>query len=182
MIDKDHYINLRAEYYPEDLRLVIIAESPPASGKYFYNTAGNVTEPLFRALMHDILHISPRDKLEGLRAFRDAGMFLVDAVYQPVNEGYTEKQRNHIILDNYPQLKQDLIQIMRGNDVPILLIKVNVCRLLEPLLVQDDFRVLNQARRIPFPSSGNQGRFSEIVRILLKDSKAGFHPRTASGR
>jgi len=30
---------------------VIIAELPPISGKYFYNPKGEISEPLFAALM-----------------------------------------------------------------------------------------------------------------------------------
>jgi hypothetical protein len=48
---RGEYLDLRLRFEPEPLRLVIIAESPPASGLYFYNPIGARSEPLFAALM-----------------------------------------------------------------------------------------------------------------------------------
>lgn len=166
-MDKDYYIYLRDEYLPDDLRLIFLAESPPVSGKYFYDPNGKVSEPLFRALMHDILDISPRDKSEGLRAFRDKGMFLVDATYQPVNKDLSRKQRNEIVVKDYPRLKQELRRIIGKKNIPILIIKVNVCELLETELLNDNFKVLNNGRSVPFPGSGQQRNFGRVVRSLL---------------
>lgn len=167
MQNKEYYINLRDRFLPNDLRLIIVAESPPASGKYFYDLIGRTSEPLFKAMMKDIIKYSPKDKPDGLRAFCDTGVFLVDAVYQPVNKGLSPSQRDQVILNNYPELKQDLLQIMPKKDFPILLIKANVCRLLESLLVRDGFSVRNKGRVVPFPSSGQQSRFMEIVKDIL---------------
>jgi hypothetical protein len=53
-------LRLRRENEPESVRLVIIAESPPASGKYFYDSTG------FAALTRH-LGLSPLAKEAGLR-------------------------------------------------------------------------------------------------------------------
>jgi hypothetical protein len=78
------YLSLRSRYEPENIRLVIIAESPPASGLYFYNPTGARSEPLFAALMRQ-LGISPISKENGLLEFQRRGWVLVDATYEPVN-------------------------------------------------------------------------------------------------
>ncbi len=44
-------LSLRRELEPTGVSLVIVAESPPISGKYLYNPDGKVSEPLFNALM-----------------------------------------------------------------------------------------------------------------------------------
>jgi hypothetical protein len=44
------YLRLRRRYKPKRIKLIIVAESPPASGRYFYDPRGRVTEPLFAAL------------------------------------------------------------------------------------------------------------------------------------
>ena len=77
---------MRREFEPEptSVTLVIVAESPPASGKYFYRPNGEVSEPLFKALMKQ-LGIQPKTKCEGLREFQKRGWVLVDATYEPVN-------------------------------------------------------------------------------------------------
>src|SRR5688572_20135704 len=80
---RNEYLSLRRRFEPETLSLVIVAESPPQSGKYFYNPDGAVTEPLFAALMK-ALGISPNTKASGLRTFQQRGWILVDATYEPV--------------------------------------------------------------------------------------------------
>ena len=52
--------------------LVIVAESPPISGNYFYNPNGEVSEQLFKALMEQV-GVKPKTKLEGLREFQNRG-------------------------------------------------------------------------------------------------------------
>jgi hypothetical protein len=49
--EKSIYIALRRRYQPVPIRLIIIAESPPDSGKYFYNPEGSRGEVLFREMM-----------------------------------------------------------------------------------------------------------------------------------
>lgn len=89
---RDEYLCLRHEYEPKPVRLVIVAESPPASGKYFYNPAGLSSEPLFTALMKQIDFL-PRTKQDGLTEFQRRGWVLVDSTYEPVNK-HADWKRN----------------------------------------------------------------------------------------
>ena len=83
MQGRNEYLAFRRKFEPENIRLVIVAESPPASGKYFYNPAGAVSEPLFAAFMLQ-LGFTPTTKEMGLREFQRRGWILVDATYEPV--------------------------------------------------------------------------------------------------
>jgi hypothetical protein len=83
--DRDYYLRLRRVHEPENIRLVIVAESPPASGKYFYDTTGSTKEPLFAAIMRQ-LDLSPTTKEIGLHELKQRGWVLVDATYQPVDK------------------------------------------------------------------------------------------------
>lgn len=67
---RDEYLSMRREFEPtsERIKLVIAAESPPASGKYLYDPGGSVNEPLFKALMGQLGITRPTTKIEGLRA------------------------------------------------------------------------------------------------------------------
>jgi hypothetical protein len=87
-IRRSDYLSMRLDFEPtsESIRLVIVAESPPASSKYFYNTNGKVSEPLFKALMKQLCIRAPNTKADGLREFQKRGWVLVDATYQPVNK------------------------------------------------------------------------------------------------
>jgi hypothetical protein len=55
------------------------------SGKYFYDPEGLTTEPLFSAMMKEVLELSPQTKHEGLSEFAARDYPLLDATYTPVN-------------------------------------------------------------------------------------------------
>jgi hypothetical protein len=151
------YLSFRDRYRPATIKLVLVAESPPASGRYFYNPDGAVTEPLFAALMREI-GASPATKHDGLLAFQASGWILVDATYEPVNT-YDGNRRDEVIIRDYEQLREDLDQLSPNRTV--ILLKANVCRLLEPRLIREGFNVLNGGRLVYFPSTGQQGKFRE---------------------
>lgn len=161
-----HYVQLRDRYQPRRIRAIFVLESPPVSGKYFYEAQGSTGEPLFRAMMQ-LLGIKPLSKLEGLRAFQRAGYILIDAIYQPVNKMNYGK-RNAKIVRNVPNLVRDLRRVGANRRTPILLVKTNVCKLLGKPLMVYGFNVLNRGVAIPFPSHGWQGRFSSLARQLLR--------------
>jgi hypothetical protein len=167
------YLALRQRFRPETPRLLIIAESPPVGGKYFYNPQGLRTEPLFAALTTQ-LGTPCASKEEGLRNFQQSGWLLVDATYQPVNvKGYSSSQRNKIIEADYPHLLEDLEGITPDRSVPVILVKANICRLLKSKLTQDRFRVLNGNAIVPFPSTGHQVKFGDQFSTILRSNGFG---------
>ena len=62
---RSEYLHLRRKFEPASVTLVIVAESPPTGGKYFYDLDVKVSELLFNALMKQ-LGIQPKTKFEGL--------------------------------------------------------------------------------------------------------------------
>ncbi len=162
---RDEYLSVRQRFQPDPVKLVIVAESPPASGLYFYDPDGKVTEPLFSALMKQI-GASPQTKRDGLQSLKDCGLILVDATYQPVNL-LSARDRDRVILEDYPQLVADLRRLAAANGAPLVLIKANVCTLLEDRLLGDGLTVLNEGRKVYFPSTGNQTKFHEQFQVIL---------------
>jgi hypothetical protein len=158
---RSEYLELRHRYQPRGVRLAIIAESPPVSGLYFYDPTGRVSEPLFAALMKQ-LGLQPKTKDEGLRALQEQGWVLVDATYEPVNA--PDARRNEVIARDYPLLRADLAAL---NPERVVLMKANVCRILEPRLVADGFNVLNRGRVVYFPASGRQPDFAKQFPAIL---------------
>jgi hypothetical protein len=156
-VRREAYLSLRQRYEPNAITLAIVAESPPASGKYFYDPDGAITEPLFAALMKS-LGLSPRTKASGLSVFQQRGWILVDATYEPVND-LNNIERDAILIRNYPLLRDDLTRLTPDRSAPIILIKTNVCAILEQRLMAEGFNVFNRGRRLPFPSHGWQKRF-----------------------
>lgn len=165
-----HYHRLRERFTPQKPSLILIAESPPASGNYFYDTSGKPSEHLFSAVMKSFLKIRPATKEEGLTALCDAGILLLDATYEPVNDGRANRERDATIIRDYPQLVKRIREATMEPRTPLLLIKANVCRILEPLLERDGFTVINQGCVVPFPSNGHQGRFALVVAELMRRS------------
>jgi hypothetical protein len=170
MMKRSEYLDLRHAYEPQgSVKLVIVAESPPISGKYFYDSTGSTSESLFAALMQQI-DFSPSAKEEGLREFQRRGWVLIDATYEPV-DGFSDSSRNKVIERDYPLLRDDLTTLIPNRSTPVVLIKANVCRILGPKLVQDGFNVLNRESTIPFPSTGHQNKFHEQFRAVLRSAK-----------
>jgi hypothetical protein len=149
---------------------VIVAESPRASGKYFYDPTGSTKEPLFAAIMLQ-LGISPATKEVGLRELKQRGWVLVDATYQPVDKLAKDAslKRDEVIARDYPLLLEDLTSLTPDRSSPVVLIKANVCRTLEPLLSKDGFQVLNRGGAIYFPSHGRQTEFRNQFSAVLSD-------------
>ena len=167
---RDEYHEMRRCFLPGTIRLVIVAESPPISGLYFYDVTGKSTEPLFSALMKQ-LPFSPTSKENGLKEFQKRGWILVDATYEPVNRRDTSNRvRNNVILKDYERLKSDLKSLLSDRSTPLILIKTNVCRILEPKLVEDGYNVLNRGCVVPFPSSVQQTNFDRHFGEILKSA------------
>jgi hypothetical protein len=66
-VPEPDYIQLRNTHIPNVCHVIFVCESPPASGRYFYDPNGSISEPLFRAVMKDVLKIAPASKATDLR-------------------------------------------------------------------------------------------------------------------
>jgi hypothetical protein len=122
------YLALRHAFEPQpgDIKLVIVAEAPPASGLYFYDPNGVTTEPLFAAIMRQLRCVPPT-KEYGLREMQRRGWILVDATYELVDR-LGDARRDAVLVRDYPLLREDLKQLLAGRLVPVILVKTNVCR------------------------------------------------------
>lgn len=169
MHNKAYYIGLRNKYKPAKIDIIFVLESPPASGKYFYDPKGRTSEPLFSAMMKVIGH-KPAIKEEGLVAFSKKHLFLVNAIYSPVNHIKSMKKRNEAILSDLPELIQDLKRIIGNRRVKIVLVKANICEMLEAVLRAVGFNVINAGTVIPFPASGNQNKFHKNIKKVLGEA------------
>lgn len=160
------YIDLRSRYVPALRKVIFVCESPPASGKYFYDPAGSVSEPLFRAIMADVLKVKASSKHDGLQRFAYHGFFLLDATLTPVNR-MPDCQRKATILRDFPVLVDSLRQYAQPETV-VALIKANICELLEQRIKAAGFMVLNNGVKVPFPACGQQKKFTTTLKSVLR--------------
>ena len=72
---------------------------------------------------------------------------------KPVNK-LSDVNRDGVIAQDYPLLRDDLMNLMPDRSIPLVSIEANVCRILEPKLTKDGFNVLNGGRVIYFPVAG----------------------------
>ena len=79
-----------------------------------------------------------------------------------------KRTSNAPIVGGYQSLREDLARRSPDRFVPLILIKENVCRLLEARLREDGFNVLNAGRVIYFPSHGRQNDFHGQFAAVLK--------------
>ena len=118
--------------------------------------------------MMKLMGYIPVDKVDGLREFRDRGYVIVDASYRPVNDLGEGKSRDDRILGEYPSLLHDLKALNPDKTIPLILVKANICKLLELPLRNDGFVVANSGILIPFPASGQQNRFRERMAMIWR--------------
>ncbi len=102
-----------------------------------------------------------RSAVKAGATFRVTTAALVDATYQPVDKLTKDAGHDHdeVIARDYPLLLDALASLTANRSIPVVLIKANVCRILEPLLSTDGFRVLNGGMAIYFPSNSRQTDF-----------------------
>jgi hypothetical protein len=82
--------SLRAAYRPQKVRMLLIGESPPASGRFFYNRDSG----LYRALRDTFRLVDPSLADQNfLAVFQRTGCYLVDACHQPADRMETGARR-----------------------------------------------------------------------------------------
>ena len=79
-----------------------------------------------------------------------------------------KRTSNAPIVGGYQSLREDLARRSPDRFVPLILIKENVCRLLEARLREDGFNVLNSGRVIYFPGIWWQKDFHRQFAAVLE--------------
>jgi hypothetical protein len=166
MPSKSHYHKLRQKYLPEKINFIFLLESPPKSGDYFYDPAGRTTEQLFSAMMK-LIDCQPESKAGGLKEFAKKGYVIADAAYSPVNHIRNERKKNEAILRHLPGLVDDLRKMTGRQRVRLVLIKANICQMLEAPLKAIGFNIIKNGITVPFPGSGQQKKFFTAIKRIL---------------
>src|SRR5437867_7959470 len=160
----------RRKYRPRKIRLLLVAESPPSSGGFFYFPTTIGKDHLFRETMK-ALDLWPEDepmrkgvdKRPMLLRFQSMGLYLLDTCEFPVDKLQPE-QRRETVRQQMPRLVNDVIE---ADPFRILVVKSSIFNPVVIALRESGLwsRILNTGP-VPFPSHGNQ----QIYRSMLKSA------------
>lgn len=165
------YILARDKYKPHGrVKILLIAESPPYCGGYFYSDQTAGADSLFRETMK-ALGIFPEnkkmptglDKRPCLKEFQSRGFFVVDVSYKPVNK-LKPMERRRAIIEGIPRLVADTREL---NPESILIVKSNIFAPVRDAIEEAglDKRIRNE-EALPFPSHGHQKTYRRKLREL----------------
>ena len=165
-------------YRPKRARILFIAEAPPtAVERYFYYPHVAKQDSLWVELTKALY---PNDfgetkeervrKAQWLRRFQGCGYQLIDAVKQPISG--TDKQRVKLISSHCTELVSEVVAVRPDQ---IVLIKLSVYEGLTEAFRAAGLPVVNDGP-LPFPGSGQQTKFHELFRSLVKHGRLALSP------
>jgi hypothetical protein len=175
-------------YLPNPLRLLFIAEAPPAFkvNRLFYFTGLRDGDTLFLEMMKvlypaevgyskdafrpgsSVKQIRHR-KPELLRMLQKDGYQLIDAYAQPMPDGASSATKRALMRSTLPVLQSKVRRLVGKRSVPIILIGGITYAVCAEALRLDGHRVVNHTM-INHPARGGQKLFRAKLRDVLTDS------------
>jgi hypothetical protein len=166
------FSRVRRKYRPRKVRFLLIAESPPSSGGFFYFGTTIGKDHLFRETMK-ALEFWPEnepmrrgvDKRLMLRRFQTMGFYLLDTCVSPVDK-LPQTERRKSVLSQTPRLVKD---VFTANPYHIFIVKSSIFNPVSIALRESGLlpRVLNTGP-VPFPSHGNQRIYRSMLRRAVR--------------
>lgn len=164
------YEDLRERYRPDVLRLLLVGESPPDPGKgyrrFFYAPTliyDNLYRGVAAALYGHEPSVDPSAKSAVLDRLREDGVWLIDAVEEPIDKQSTPVRRREI-----SAAAARLVERVQGLDptVGVVICHGMVFREVMPAMRRAGIRLLHE-RPIPFPLGNWRAQFVSEFRDAL---------------
>jgi hypothetical protein len=172
------YNDLRQQYRPSHITLLLIAESPPplasvGGSRHFYRSDKIRTGD--RLFVNTIKALYPKaatqteaeieaHKEDWLRAFQADGRYMIEALEKSLPHEVTKPARQELIRKHLPQLLQRVAELTEP-DTKIILIKSNVFEVAAEPLRRAGFSVLNY-ELVDYPGHYNQRDYREKLAKL----------------
>lgn len=182
---QDRFEEAASRYLPQHLRLLFIAEAPPAYkvNRFFYFTDLTNGDTLFLEMMkvlypaetayvHDGFQPGFSAKLirqrkpELLRRFQSDGYYLIDAYEQPMPDSADQAAKARLMQSTLPLLQRKVQRLVGEHHVPIIMIGAVTYSICAEALRLDGRQVTNQTA-IDHPARGGQKRFRAKLRSVL---------------
>jgi hypothetical protein len=182
-------------YLPDPLRLLFIAEAPPAFkvNRLFYFTGLKDGDTLFLEMMKVLYpaEVGYREggfrpgssvkqmrhrKPELLRMFQQDGRQLIDAYTRPMPDGATAATKTALMRSELPALQSKVARLVSKRSVPIILIGGITYSVCAEALRLDGHKIVNDTM-IHHPARGGQKLFRAELRDVLTDCGEDYFSR-----
>jgi hypothetical protein len=195
---KNIYKKFAKEFLPEKIEYLLIGESPPKSPpdaeelRYLYNYKdyrGNqsLLSNISYAFFKEKFYVRRDSKREYLEKISQEQIFLIDAVYEPINHINNTIERKSIISEGYPDLKKNIKKLPLNQDAKIFLIHNNVVDAIGDK-IRNDFKIY-RVHNIGFPHCFHDPEFrrkiQEVINlrrnisIIPEEGKSKSNPRNS---
>ena len=165
---KEREVNLSYaySYRPNRLKVLWVLESPPKSDppRYFYRPELTKNDGLYREVLKNRGITPTNPKTKGLEQFQKLGHFLIDIAKCPVDKKNSPLREKMIV--NCSDIFEREVRALKPEG--ILIVKSDVYKPTVKNLEEIGFAdmILNK-EKIPFPGSGHQSEFHELVSKYL---------------
>ncbi len=175
----DTYDKIRQRYRPHNIKVLLIAESPPPSAnndssRHFYRTDRirisdrlfvNTIKAIYPETMLQPEPVLERNKELWLRKFQAAGWYMIEALEESLEHKVAKSKRQALIQENLPKLIARIRKLVNTNTA-IILIKSNVFEVAAKPLREAGFTVLN-SELVDYPGQFNQRSYREKLSSLM---------------
>ena len=176
------YEEIRQQYKPERIKVLLIAESPPPNAeaqgsRHFYRTDKvrmddrlfiNTIKALYPETAETQVADLEKDKERWLQRFKNDGWYMIEAVEKSIVHAVKKPERQERIREALPRL----IERVRGlanENTKLILIKSNVFDVAGEPLREAGFTVLNE-KLLDYPGVFNQRAYREKLAAYAKSN------------
>ncbi len=150
---------IRKAYLPSRVRILLVAESPPSSGDFFYVDSGMTRYTMMA--FEKAFGLKFQSTRHFLEYFKDRGCYLDDLTETPVNNLQCT-EREQLLKSCVPHLSRRIKQMQ-----PTVIITVLKRIETHVLKAIDQSGISTKAYTLPFPGNGHQNRYTEMLAEIL---------------
>jgi hypothetical protein len=163
MSKKRNTEEVRLQFKPEDIRMLYVCESAPASGVFFYCGNSGFTRYTRRAFETG-LNRSFASNESFLSFFKETGCWLDDISYVPVNKLSPTDRKTHLKKQT-PAFAQ---RLNAANPTYLIVTLKSITSYVDSALEQVAVRPI--VRYLPFPGNSHQTKYMNQLCEILKEA------------
>lgn len=178
------YDDLRQQYKPPEVRVLLIAESPPprpeiGGSRHFYRSDEprrddrlyvNTMKALYPEAAGKTEQELEDEKESWLRRFQADGWYMIESLEKSLQHKVKKPERQALIKENLPRLLERVSELA-SEDTKLVLIKSNVFQVAAGPLRKAGFTVLNE-ELLDYPGRFNQRAYREKLSKLAASARS----------